>query len=67
MSHYIVAVITQDGTIEEIESLLAPFDENISVDEYIGRTKEQMIKKFKTGEYIYQDPDKTIEDFDIEK
>ena len=44
MSHYIVAVITQDGTIEEIESLLAPFDENISVDEYIGRTKEQMIK-----------------------
>ena len=31
------------------------------------QTKEQMIKKFKTGEYIYQDPDKTIEDFDIEK
>jgi len=34
MSHYTVAVITKNGTMEEVTTLLAPFDENIEMDEY---------------------------------
>lgn len=42
MSHYIVAVFTEpDGA--SVDELLAPFDENISVEPYIRRTKQQII------------------------
>ena len=44
MSHYTVAVITRTGTEEEIEELLAPFDENIEVEKYISRTYEQIVE-----------------------
>lgn len=45
MSHYSVAVITDGSTT--VEELLAPYDENIRVDPYINRTKEQMIREAK--------------------
>ena len=45
MSHYTVAVISRTGTVEEVAELLAPFDENMEVDSYIHRTKEQIIEE----------------------
>lgn len=45
MSHYSVAVIS-DGT-KSVEELLAPYDENIEVEPYINRTKEQMVEQAK--------------------
>lgn len=45
MSHYVVAVIS-DGT-KTVEELLAPYDENIEVEPYIDRTKDQMIEQAK--------------------
>ena len=44
MSHYTVAVITKDG---DYESALAPFDENIEVEKYIRKTREELIKECK--------------------
>ncbi len=42
MSHFTVLVITKkDGP--DVDELLAPYDENISVEPYIGRTKAEMI------------------------
>lgn len=45
MSHYTVAVISRTGTEEEVAELLSPFDENIEVEPYIHRTKEQITKE----------------------
>lgn len=45
--HYTVAVITDDGSEATIDELLAPFDENIEVEPYIYKTKEQIIKEFR--------------------
>lgn len=45
MSHFTVAVITDK--IENLESMLAPYDEDIEVEPYISETKEQLIKKGK--------------------
>ena len=42
MSHYTVAVITAD--INKIESMLAPYDENLEVTPYIYRTKQEIIE-----------------------
>ena len=42
MSHYAVAVITNDQT--SVDELLAPYDEGIEVAPYICRTKKQIIK-----------------------
>lgn len=42
MSHFTVAVITD--SIEKLESMLAPYDENIEVAPYIDETKEDFIK-----------------------
>ena len=44
MSHYSVAVFTQNG-LSEIYSLLSPYDEHIVVDPYVRFTKEQLIKR----------------------
>lgn len=44
MSHYSVAVITKTDKIDELQKLLAPFDEHIEVEPYICRTKEDMIE-----------------------
>lgn len=45
MSHYTVAVITAD--INKIESMLAPYDENLEVTPYIYRTKQEIIEEAK--------------------
>lgn len=47
MSHYAVAVISRTGTEEEVEKLLAPFDENLEVERHIYRTREQIIEDAK--------------------
>lgn len=46
MSHYTVAVITRTDPREsdELERLLAPFDENMEVERYLHRTKAQIIE-----------------------
>lgn len=42
MSHFAVAVFTdEDATVE---SLLEPYDENIEVEKYVGRTREEVIR-----------------------
>lgn len=43
MSHFTVAVITD--SIEKLESMLAPYDENLEVAPYIDETKEELIQK----------------------
>lgn len=41
MSHFTVAIIHKEN--QDIESLLAPYNENMKVEPYISRTKEEMI------------------------
>ena len=43
MSHYAVAVITDNQT--SVDKLLAPYDEGIEVAPYVCRTKKQIIKE----------------------
>lgn len=43
MSHFTVAVITAKK--EKLEEMLASYDENLEVEPYIGRTKEEIIKE----------------------
>lgn len=45
MSHFTVAVITEK--IENLEKMLEPYNENIEVEPYISRTKEQIINSAK--------------------
>ena len=45
MSHFTVAVITD--SIEKLESMLAPYNENIEVKPYIDKTKEEIINEAK--------------------
>jgi len=52
MSHYTVAVITDDP--ENINEILEPFDENKEVDFYIKYTKEQLIEKGKKEIQTYK-------------
>lgn len=49
MSHYTVAVITKTNPNKtyELEELLAPFDEGLEVEPYIGRTREEIIEAAK--------------------
>jgi hypothetical protein len=42
MSHFTVAVFTDDRT--DVDELLAPYDESITVAPYVSQTKEQMIE-----------------------
>lgn len=74
MSHYTVAVITeQKPTEEQIEEILAPFDEGLSVEPYISypyeTVKEELRKNFCNPA---EEPDEiemlhALEDDDIEK
>ena len=43
--HYTVAVVTNENDEDEIDLLLAPYDENIEVDPYIYKTKEEKYGK----------------------
>ena len=45
MSHYSLAVITDEP--DNIEKMLAPYDESIEVEPYIDITKEEIIKHAK--------------------
>lgn len=51
MSHYTVAVITEN---EDIESALAPFNENIEVEKYIRKTREETIEMCKHEKQRYE-------------
>lgn len=52
MSHYTVAVFTDDTT--DVDELLAPYNEEISVAPYISRTKQEMIDYAKRRAEIYR-------------
>lgn len=43
MSHYMVMVICRKGSKDDVESLLAPYDENLEVAPYVRYTKAQLI------------------------
>lgn len=58
MAHYAVAVITKTGSYDEIETLLTPFSEHITVEPYISETKEELIEY---GWEIKEDIEKNIE------
>lgn len=45
--HFAVGVITKSGTLEEVEELLAPYDENMEVETYVCHSKEDIIKQTK--------------------
>ena len=45
MSHYCVLVLTDEDT--SVEELLAPYDENISVEPYVLYTKDELIAHLK--------------------
>lgn len=52
MSHFTVAVITDK--IENLESMLAPYDENREVAPYIDQTKEEILKEAKERKARYE-------------
>lgn len=52
MSHFSVGVICESPA--DVDKLLAPYDENIKVEPYIGRTREQMIKNGKECREYYK-------------
>lgn len=43
MSHFLVGVIVDK--VDDVDRLLAPYDENLEVEKYIDRTKAQIIQK----------------------
>ena len=45
--HFTVGVITKSGTLEEVERLLAPYDENMEVETYVYKSKESIIEETK--------------------
>ncbi|MBP3463809.1 MAG: hypothetical protein J6K45_04945 [Clostridia bacterium] len=45
MSHYTVAVITDD--IKKIDDMLKPYSENLEVEPYISQTKEELLAEAK--------------------
>lgn len=62
MSHFSVGVICK--SLEDITELLAPYDENLKVESYIGRTKAQMIEDGrKTKEYYQTSSGDDYEDY----
>jgi len=53
MSHYTVAVFTENGDEKEVERLLAPYDENLVMERYICQTKQQVIEEFRKNMFRY--------------
>lgn len=67
MSHYTVAVITDK--IEDLERMLAPYDESIEVEPYIYKTKEQLIntaKERKHNALKRKEERKELDKYDLE-
>lgn len=52
MSHFTVAVITDK--IENLEGMLAPYDENMVVKPYIDQTKEELLEEAKERKTRYE-------------
>lgn len=66
MSHYTVAVITDK--IENLESMLAPYNERLKVAPYISETKEELIlkgKERKEGVLKRREEGKELDDWDL--
>lgn len=71
MSHYAVAVITDDQT--SVDELLAPYDENLEVAPYIYRTKKQIIEDArkriadlrKSMKDYADNPEKYLKDYNV--
>lgn len=60
MSHFAVAVFTKPNG-KTVEELLAPYDENLEVESYVSRTKEEALEKI--AQYEDQHPEyKTMTD-----
>ena len=57
MSHFVVAVIHRDD--QNIEELLAPYNENFEVDPYLNMTREEAIQFYREN---YESEDKTDEE-----
>ena len=67
MSHFTVAVITAKK--ENLEEMLAPYDENLEVEPYIKRTKKKIIeiaRKRKEDYLKKQKEGKKISDWQLE-
>ena len=62
MSHYSVAVITDENTV--VDWLLEPYDENADVESYLYRTKEEIIEYTKESkdDWIKRFSDSTKEE-----
>lgn len=54
MSHFSVAVFSRNGG-NDVDELLAPFDENMRVDRYVSHTKEELIEIGKKNIQDYRD------------
>lgn len=66
MSHFTVAVITAKK--EKLEEMLAPYDENLEVEPYIERTKEEIIKEARKRKEDYskeQEEEKKLSDWQL--
>lgn len=59
MSHFVVAVFTEQG--QNIEDLLEPFDENLEVEPYVRFTKEEILKEIDEQCAIDEDFAKTMQ------
>ena len=44
MSHYMVMAIIKAGSKDTVEELLAPYDENMEVPEYVAKTREELME-----------------------
>ena len=53
--HYTVAVVTKNGTEEEVNELLAPFDENITVEPYVAETKQEIIDRVRNEKAMLEE------------
>lgn len=53
MSHYTVAVISRTGTEDEVNKLLAPFYEGMEVEEYVSRTRREIIEEGKANKELW--------------
>lgn len=63
MSHFTVAVIHNKN--QNIENLLEPYNENLDVEPYIGRTKAEMIEQgYKTKKYIEENKGECLDSWE---
>ena len=49
MSHFTVLTILRKGTKKSLEDVLAPYSENLEVEQYKYKSKKQLIKEGRRG------------------